>query len=179
MGRLSLPAVLALVSCGFGGDRADPPTLPQRSRAASAETAARPGPTQAIPAKGPSPAGIPALSRDPFLTPEEEAALTRPDPPPRPPAKVVRSRLRLEAVIVPDDGRRKVAVVNGHPFVEGERIGDEELAAIESDHIDLLSPRGVRRRIYFEKGRAPAIADSPEGPASLPPREAMQRTDSR
>jgi hypothetical protein len=153
--------------------------LPQRSGAAA--VVSKPVPEPAREVVSAAPAELPALSRDPFLTPEEEAALSRPPETPAPPSrpKAPRPELRLEALIVPDDGSRKVAIVNGLPFAEGERIGDEELAAIERDHVDLVSPNGVRRRLHFERGQkraAPAAADrAPRAPA----REAMQRSDRR
>ncbi|TMA26871.1 MAG: hypothetical protein E6J78_12225 [Deltaproteobacteria bacterium] len=91
---------------------------------------------------------LPKLLRDPFLTPAEEAALTRvPEPP-----KAVRAALRVEALVVPSDGRRKVAIVNGHAYAEGERIGEETLAVIAADHIELVSPAGMRRTLSFDEG---------------------------
>lgn len=112
---------------------------------------------------------LPPLARDPFLTPEEEEALNRPEPPPRPvrrAKKAAPAELRLEALIVPDDGRRKIAIVNGRPFAEGERIGDEELVSIGRDHIELVSATGVHRRVEFDKGRNRGSDDGARGSAA-------------
>jgi hypothetical protein len=176
--RLPLLSLLALAACGPSAD-GTAPAATRRPSIRSVEARAPDSATRAVP-QDPPPATASVLLRDPFLTPEEEAELARPpEPPPAPARKVVRTEVRLEALIVPDDGRRKVAVVNGHPFAEGERIGGEQLVAIGSDHIELVSPKGVRRRIYFDKRRTDAAPDAPNGPTWVAPQEAMQRTHSR
>ena len=80
---------------------------------------ARPQPPLVKP-EGPRDPPLPKLLRDPFLTPAEEAQLA---PTARPAPKA--ARLHLEALVVPPDGRGKVAIINGRPYAEGERVGDE------------------------------------------------------
>jgi hypothetical protein len=131
----------------------DPPR-PQRPRQLP--------PPAAVPAS-PRPAeALPKLLRDPFLSPAEEAALARGTEPSRAVRPPVRPTLRVEALVVPSDGRSKVAIVNGRPYAEGERIGEETLAVISADHIELVSPAGARRTLSFDEGQTAAWPVSPE-----------------
>lgn len=114
------------------------------------EGPARPGvvarpPPPPIKPDPPREAPLPKLLRDPFF-PVEEA----------PPARAARpapksAPLRLEALVVPPDGRGKVAIINGRPYAEGERVGEEVLKTIAVDHIELLSPAGARRTVRFDE----------------------------
>jgi hypothetical protein len=106
-------------------------------------------------------APLPHLIRDPFLTPAEEAALSHPAA--RPPQKARASTLRLEALVLPSDGRSKLAIVSGRSYAEGEQIGVETLHSIKADRIELISPDGRRRTLRFESTDAPPEPPAPQG----------------
>ncbi len=48
-----------------------------------------------------------------------------------------------------------MAIFNGRPYAEGERVGEEVLQTIAVDRIVLISAAGARRTVRFDDARSP------------------------
>ena len=132
-------AALLFAACAACAEPARPVAVPRQ-------------PPPAVKPEKPREAPLPGLVRDPFLTPAEESPLapaekSRPAPRAAP--------LHLEALVVPPDGRGKVAIINGRPYAEGERVGEEVLQTIAVDRIVLISAAGARRTVRFDDAGPP------------------------